>query len=290
MKSLLDLLEGLPKAVLVALSFLVLVIVVQADLNTGNNFSISIFYAVPVVILAWFAPRWVAIGFSGLASLAWLWVFMKQNAAPPDPLIPYWNTLMEFATFSLIGHLVRALRRERDAKAQEAIRDPLTGVLNRRGFMRRLGEERDRATRSALPLTLAYIDIDSFKELNDRYGHAAGDRVLTHTADLIRASIRHTDFLGRLGGDEFAVILPDTTLDEADRVLSKIRSHLAAAGTVPATPATVSIGAVTYLDEFPTAEDILQESDREMYRVKSSGKDGLRLRAFSSCALEPPES
>ena len=160
------------------------------------------------------------------------------------------------------------------ALAAQARVDPLTALLNRRGFEERLREALARAARSTQTLALFYLDLDGFKQINDRYGHAGGDRVLVEVARRLQAALRVTDTVSRLGGDEFTVILEgagtvDQVQDLAQRVVDVLRApHAASVGQALATP---SIG-VALWRRGEDADALCARADAAMYAAKSAGK------------------
>lgn len=156
-----------------------------------------------------------------------------------------------------------------------ATTDPLTGCHNRHYLHRVLEHEVDRARRYATPLSLIMYDLDHFKQINDRFGHDVGDRVLVHNAEIVRDAIRRTDVLARWGGEEFLVLCPSTSADEAsvlaERAMHALRNHPApVAGTV-----TASFGVVT-LREGEGTDALLRRADDLMYRAKHAGRDQAR--------------
>jgi diguanylate cyclase (GGDEF)-like protein/putative nucleotidyltransferase with HDIG domain len=153
------------------------------------------------------------------------------------------------------------LESQRDELARVSRADPLTDALNRRGFQERLELELAEARRGARPLTLAVIDLDGFKDVNDRDGHAAGDELLRQTVRRVREVLRPMDAVGRLGGDEFAVLLTGAGDADADIVVGHLRGALADA--VPA-----SIGHACFPGDGVTAQQLLDEADRRLYIVK----------------------
>ena len=160
------------------------------------------------------------------------------------------------------------------ALAAQARVDSLTALLNRRGFEERLREALARAARSTQTLALFYLDLDGFKQINDRYGHAAGDRVLVEVARRLQAALRVTDTVSRLGGDEFTVILEgagtvDQVQDLAQRVVDVLRApHASTVGQAVATP---SIG-VALWRRGEEADALCARADAAMYAAKSAGK------------------
>src|SRR5207253_7376812 len=124
--------------------------------------------------------------------------------------------------------------------------DPLTGAANARTFYESVALEAERATRAGRPLTLAYLDLDNFKRLNDRLGHAAGDAALVDLVRMIRPGLRAPDVLARLGGDEFALLLPDTDAEGAVALLTRMQEALTREMARAGRPISASVGAVTF--------------------------------------------
>jgi diguanylate cyclase (GGDEF)-like protein len=153
------------------------------------------------------------------------------------------------------------LDRQRDQLARASRVDPLTGALNRRGFEERLGAELADASRSGRALTLAMLDLDDFKGVNDRDGHAAGDAVLVLTVERLTMTLRPMDALGRIGGDEFAVVMPDTADTDARMVVARLRAALA--GHVPA-----SFGYSRFPDDGVSPEELYRRADEALYAAK----------------------
>ena len=132
-----------------------------------------------------------------------------------------------------------------------------------------------RAARYGRAFTLAYVDLDNSKAVNDLEGHDAGDELLRRIADALRSSTRQTDVLGRLGGDEFAAVLPETSGGATGSVLENLRKQLIRAMAKGGWPVTFSIGAVTFETPIDTSREALRVADAAMYTVKRSGKDGI---------------
>jgi two-component system cell cycle response regulator len=162
--------------------------------------------------------------------------------------------------------------------------DSLTGLANRRYILTQLGSQVSGARRHGRPLSVAIVDIDHFKAVNDRHGHHMGDLVLVAVARALAENLRAEDHLGRLGGEEFLVVLPDTAAAAAARVTDKLRCE--AALTVvehegERIAVTVSIGVATWRDERP--EDLLRRADAALYDAKAAGRD----RALAAPATVP---
>lgn len=143
--------------------------------------------------------------------------------------------------------------------------DPLTGLANRRFILTQLSGLISAARRHDRPLAVAILDVDHFKLVNDRYGHAEGDRVLAAVAESLRTNLRAEDQLGRLGGEEFLALLPDTSADAAPAAADKLRRSVLDAGV------TVSVGWAVWDGE--RGEELLRRADEALYAAKSRGRD-----------------
>ena len=166
-------------------------------------------------------------------------------------------------------------QRRTEAELRElAMRDPLTGLFNRRTFVEAAAQEIARADRYGQAISLALVDVDHFKRINDSYGHAIGDAVLRHLADRVRAELRKIDVVARIGGEEFVILMPETGRPAAVRVIERLRSVL---GAEPVDTAggsvrfTVSAGLVERRDREPL-DELLQRADAAMYAAKAAGR------------------
>ena len=168
-----------------------------------------------------------------------------------------------------------------------SLTDDLTGLANRRAFMRRLKDEVSRVQRYGNPLSLALLDLDDFKSINDRYGHAAGDEVLKAYAAEILSIFRHHDLVSRYGGEEFAILLPNTHSEGALRALRKVQKRAADTtyqfnGQALALP-TFSAGLVLFRPG-ETAEDLIQRADQALYSAKHQGRNRIEFEHSESAS------
>ncbi|MDD5287486.1 MAG: diguanylate cyclase [Desulfuromonadaceae bacterium] len=153
--------------------------------------------------------------------------------------------------------------------------DPLTGLINRRELMNRFMSEKGRAERHGTPFCVIIADIDHFKNVNDTFGHIAGDRILSGVADTLTSSVRTEDILGRFGGEEFLLILPETDLDAATVVAEKIRSAVSDLETEwegKTISVTISMGVVKFKPGMGM-DECIQPADHALYRAKTGGRN-----------------
>jgi diguanylate cyclase (GGDEF)-like protein len=179
------------------------------------------------------------------------------------------------------AHLLRMERQKTELLQQAerfSLEDSVTQVNNRRCLDVRLAADVQRARRYASPLTIAMVDIDNFKEINDRYAHTKGDEVLRRVAALMRESLRDSDYVARYGGDEFVLVFPETRLSNARLVCEMVRERIAAedwSSIAPELKITVSLGVAERSPNTNTPDLLLNAADRLLYRAKRHGKNAV---------------
>lgn len=229
----------------------------------------DLYFLYPVTIAAFFlTPPAAALRLTGAALLA--------SSLTVFPSL----TFFDFAKFflSVLGCILFAFafaqqrNRQRDQLLQLSTEDPLTGAGNRRALNKKLDQLVASHRRTAVPMSAILLDLDNFKIVNDKNGHAAGDEVLRRVADIIAARIRLTDNLYRLGGDEFVVLAANATGETAAKLAEDIRDLVARALSDLALPVTSSLGVAEYCAD-ERAEQWLERADKAMYQAKASGKN-----------------
>lgn len=273
-------LAQLPPNVLRGVALLLAVAVAACDVATGFELSLSVFYLAPTAFAAWFLGRRWGVLLALLSALLWLSADLLAGHVYTSAGIAAWNTLIRLTFFLVVALLLVALQSQLERVTRLSRTDPLTGLLTRGPFFEALAREAARSRRYRHPLTIAYLDVDDFKGLNDRLGHAAGDAALTTLAEALKGGTRASDVAARLGGDEFAMIIPEA--DEAaahatlERVRESVTTNTAAAGGAPL---TLSIGAICFRT-LPDDDAMLRAVDDLMYEVKRSGKNAVRFRSL----------
>jgi diguanylate cyclase (GGDEF)-like protein len=261
--------------VLVSLALLALVAI--GDVITGADISFTAFYLLPVVLATSSGGRRLGLPLAVVTGIVW---FIADFGGRPQPyptvLIPIWNAGVRFLVFVLVVALIDTLGASIRHERQLSREDSLSGLANSRAFYEQAEHERRRLARSSEPLTLAYLDIDDFKAINDTLGHAAGDEVLRATAHTLRATIRDVDLAGRLGGDEFALLLPATDEAGASVILHRVHDLLSTEASARGWPIGYSIGSITFLAAPPSVDEMVKRTDTLMYEVKRGGKNAVR--------------
>ncbi|MFH1028879.1 MAG: GGDEF domain-containing protein [Pseudomonadota bacterium] len=262
-------------ATILLFSLLLLILLGWIDLITGD-YSLIIFYLIPVSLVAWFVGNRSGILFCFLSVAVRLIIDEKDSGFSfKHSMLHYWNDLIEFIFLLIMSTLFSVLRKNLNTEKELSSRDPLTGALNRRSFFDLAEYEINRSHRYGLPFTVAYVDLDNFKWINDQLGHRIGDQLLVTVVSTFHSNIRSTDILARFGGDEFVILLPETSGEAAVMFLNKIHSHLDQQMGQNNWPVSFSIGAATYLKAPETADEAIHKADELMYKVKHSGKSRL---------------
>jgi two-component system cell cycle response regulator len=191
---------------------------------------------------------------------------------------PILNEKGELAEILSVGHDI-SQRKELEAELRKlATTDPLTGIANRRRFLDKAPKEVTRSQRYGRDLSVLMLDVDRFKAINDRYGHAVGDQVLCRLVEVCKDALREHDIIGRLGGEEFAILLPETALDTARTVAERLRKNIETT-TVDGESVhfTVSFGVAQVKGSDETAEEVIRRADEALYRAKRSGRNRVEV-------------
>jgi diguanylate cyclase (GGDEF)-like protein/putative nucleotidyltransferase with HDIG domain len=239
----------------------------------GNDTgSYGYFYLWVTLYAFYFETRRVAFGHLALIGSAFAAVLAVDQ--PPNP-IERW--LITLGSLVIAGLLIRALRdnvSQLMTRLSDAARtDPVTDLLNRRGFEERFDQELARARRGGQPLSILLGDVDHFKKVNDRLGHEAGDNALRRLSAVVESSRREIDTAARIGGEEFALILPETDEQGADRFAGRLRAAVRAAFAEQPVQLTISFGIATFPIHGTTREALLRAGDQALYAAKGLGRD-----------------
>lgn len=243
------------------------------DWLTGTDLSLTALYLVPVALLSWFlgrpGGRAAALG-AGVAELV---AGAAARGPTTDLLATGWNAGTVLVLSWVVAEVLTRLHGSLDVERELARTDALTGAANSRSFTEAMELELGRVARYGGVFSVAYVDLDRFKLVNDTLGHDAGDRLLRDVAHAIGARLRHIDTVARIGGDEFVVLLPATDESAACTALEAVRQALAALTDVYSPGVKVSIGAVTFAEPPGSVDEALRVADSAMYTAKYAGRD-----------------
>lgn len=260
-------LRAAPQWVIAGLSAILIALAAAADWYSGNDIAFTAIYLLPISLAAWLLSRGAMVFVTLLCAGAWLWVDAASHEFAQHPVVELINVAFELGIFLGFGFLLSYLRRALEAAQQSASTDALTGLENRRAFWTAAGEELERCRRFGQSFSIAYIDVDDFKGVNDRFGHRVGDELLQAIANTLRRAVRRVDTAARLGGDEFALLLPGTDAAGASVLLVKVRDQLAA--DLQATfRVGCSIGCLSVVEAPDDVDELVAHADALMYAAK----------------------
>ena len=259
-----------------------ILIVGLVDYLSGTEIRVFPLYFLPLIPAAWVFGRTGAVSGSLLATCVWAASLYVAGRPYSQSYILVVNCVTQGVTFLVVSLLIAGLHKSLQRERFLSSSDALTGLANRHSFYTQAGIALALCHRSRSPVSLAYMDLDNFKQVNDRHGHDSGDVLLRGVGDVLRSSLRTSDVAARVGGDEFVVLLPDTTAETARVVLDKIRTSLAEEPQLRVYSVTASIGAVSYTQAPSDIAVMMKAADEMMYRVKGSGKGSIQVQSATA--------
>jgi diguanylate cyclase (GGDEF)-like protein len=251
------------------------IIAASVALTGGPNVPTMSWFAIPIVTLASrFSTRGIALGVAiTIALMAAVAFGVDAQAVINDPpkLIAPLALVIAVTIFSI------ALMHSDIHHRTEAVIDPLTGMLNRKALGVRTEELEQQARFTGEPIGVVVGDIDNFKQVNDRFGHARGDAALREVAYLLRKQLRAFDLAYRLGGEEFLVLVPGATLDESTSVAEQLRAAIEGSDLIEDLPLTMSFGVSASSEGAPFEyRGVFAEADEALYAAKAAGRNCVR--------------
>lgn len=273
MKIFFEYLDNKPKWLLLIFGVVLIGILGVIDHITGD-YSLALFYLLPVFLGAWFVNKRAGLVMGLLSGLAIVLAHEIPHPGTFDPFVMrVWNTSMEVLFLFIMSYMFSMLRRDFEVEKALARQDQLTNAVNRRSFQELAEYEINQSRRHQRVLSVAYIDLDNFKTVNDSMGHHVGDDLLVKVVQTLQQNIRSTDVVARLGGDEFCILFPETSSDATKDILEKLQGRLLSTMAANAWPVTFSIGAITYKNPPASVDSMLKEADARMYAAKKDGKN-----------------
>jgi diguanylate cyclase (GGDEF)-like protein len=270
--------QKLPRGWIFAVALAGVAIVGIPDYVAGSDVSLAVFYLGPVTVATWYAGKETGALIALVSCLCALADDLAAGHFQVRPGILAWNALLNLGFMLVVTYLTAAVHRHMAFAEKLARSDSVTGLFNRHAFLENLQFHLSLAEREEKPITLAYLDLDDFKRINDRSGHEAGDKLLKLIATRLQESTRRTDMVARLGGDEFALLIVGADQVSAVGVIAKVRHALLKLAT--SERVTCSIGCVTFNPPPPNASAALRAADALMYEVKRRGKNAVAFEVF----------
>jgi diguanylate cyclase (GGDEF)-like protein len=265
--------------VLVASSLAILFVGVL-DVLTGPEISLAFFYLLPVAFVAWFTGRWNGILYAVVSVLIERIASALGGEVIGLSVTSYWNSTILLLIFLVVVYLLTEFKNRLEREEILSRTDPLTEVANSRYFYTLAEMEIERLSRYEHPFTVAYMDVDNFKGINDRFGRRIGDELLCVVATTMQNNLRITDTVARLGGDEFVILLPETKGEGALTIFFRLRQLMMSAMQARGWDVTFSVGAITFVSPPMSVDSMIKAVDHLMYTVKNSGKDRIQHEVY----------
>jgi diguanylate cyclase (GGDEF)-like protein len=265
----------LSRPVAIAVAVVLVILIGIFDFASGILLRVFPLYFFPVGMIAWNIGFRASVGVSLVAITAW----EESNRLAGLPFhsifVSAWNITIQLLSLLFLGWMLDRLRRLMHAERTRSKTDSVTQLPNARAFMEAVEHETVRSKRHRHPMTVAYVDLDGFKAVNDNHGHERGDRVLRAIGDILRTNIRTSDLAARLGGDEFGLLLIEIDAERARNLLDRVRERIWAAMNEDGLAVSASIGAVSFESGDREPQELLQRADELMYRVKKAGRNAV---------------
>lgn len=280
MKTLLSGLDSRSYRYVWRLSLSLVLLLTVAVVMVGDVVIFDPFYALPVTLVSWYGARKSGVLLAVLSSVA---LVSAKLVVGYEPISMQWY-LIEGLSYAIayicLAILVTNFRSVHRVEAIAADTDNLTGIYNTRGFYAELANELVRSIRYNHVFSLAYLDIDNFKYVNDSLGHFEGDRLLVEVAKCLKSNLRKTDIAARIGGDEFACLFPETEQEEAKAAFAKTGELLRKRMKERGWPVSFSVGLVTFATLPNDIREALKVADELMYSVKNGEKNNIAYKVW----------
>lgn len=246
----------------------------------GPSFEFHLFFLLPIILACWFTGLFFCCFVFCLTVLSWTLSDYLLAGSNIEPLPFLFNSTIHALILAYITYLLRYIRHLLIRESQLAREDSLTKIPNRRSFYESGEIAFSTGHRQQLPVTIIFIDVDSFKSINDTYGHKIGDKLLFEAAQVMNQHVRKNDVLGRIGGDEFCLILLNVEKEQAHSYATNLKEKLAEKMYQHQWQTTFSMGIVTYRVTPPDFLNTIEQADRLMYEVKINGRNGFSQAYF----------
>ncbi|HMK34982.1 MAG TPA: GGDEF domain-containing protein [Desulfomonilaceae bacterium] len=272
--------EARPKAFVVSCAVVLVGIIGLIDYVTGYEIALSVYYLIPIALASWYVSRGAGIFISVASTVTEYITDYYAGQVFSDPVVAYWNVAATLAFFLVVNFILSAMKKAFEEVSRSARTEPLTGLSNMRAFYEVAENELNRARRYNTVFSLAYIDLDNFKAVNDVLGHSTGDVLLRSVAKTLLNRVRTTDLVGRLGGDEFVILFPETNYEQVKAVVGRIQHHLLEVMRDSGWAVTFSMGVITFIESPQSVNEMIRIADSLMYAAKNAGKNRASFEMF----------
>ena len=258
-----------------------LLAVAAIDYFTRFKLNLSVLYVLPILMLTWAAGRLFGTTLSVIVCTTWSVIDVAAGRYLENPKLLYWEWGASLLGFLVLVQGLTSLRRMLEEAHFQSRKDTLTSLVNKGGFYQIVNAEMEVCRRYHRTLSIAYIDCDNFKMVNDKYGHHIGNDLLRVISKTMQRKLRSSDLPGRLGGDEFAIMLPETTAEACRMVVEMLQQRLLQEMADHKWPVTFSIGIATFTRMPASIEEMIRQADKLMYAVKNTSKGAIKQEVFA---------
>jgi diguanylate cyclase (GGDEF)-like protein len=288
-KTIIDSLEKLPKPFLTFVGFLLVLAIGSLDSLTSYDISVSVLYLLPIALIAWFEGGVPAAIISIFSAITWAVSDLASGHIYSSVAAPIWNSLVVLAMFFTVTFSLVTFKKLLQKEREHAHTDELTGATNFKFFYEQAGVEIRKAALQKQPLTLASINLDNLKQINDTFGHLAGDFILHEVSHIMKSTARSTDIISRLGGARFAILMPGTGDKNAADIISKVQEHLLDMVKKSGWPVTFSTGVVTCEGPGCTIDELIKRAEDLMNAAREAGSNTVKFKMVDSSSSAVPQ-
>jgi diguanylate cyclase (GGDEF)-like protein len=265
-----------PNKLFISLAALIIILLIGLiDYLTGDEMEFSVFYLLPIILLTWYGGSIVGLIAAVISAVVYYVVDAVAGRTYSQQYISYWNSAVPLAIFLIVSSLVTAWKRARMQGKVLSLTDNLTGAIDTRSFSELSSKEIERARANRQPLSVAYLDLDNLKSVNDSLGKSVGDRVLSSVVKQAKRELRKVDTVARLGGDEFAILMPVTDQEDAREAISRVQNCLLKEMKKHKWPITFTIVVLTCLKIPQTSDELIKRLEDLMVAAKKGGKNSV---------------